>query len=157
MPSCWLKHNGQHVIQHVGVATPEFARDLKAGSAATSVGKRGIYLALYDTGANHTCVSPKIVEELSLPIKSRKLVSGVTGISEENVYRFHIGFTTIAIEQSDQELRISDFHLFDSPVTGQSLTANSALWKEFDVILGMDVLSQGILTINSNGTGSFSF
>lgn len=95
-------------------------------------GDRHEYIAVVDTGAVASCISPKVVNELHLDCVGSKQLSGIGGISRHN------------------EHLISLYLPEDIPFGLVQVTEASL--RDFDVLLGMDVIAYGNLEIN-NATG----
>jgi predicted aspartyl protease len=51
-----------------------------------------MYMALVDTGASSSCISPRVVTDLGLQPFGKIPVSGVHGAVPTNVYQFVVGF-----------------------------------------------------------------
>jgi predicted aspartyl protease len=101
--------------------------------------------ALLDTGASSTSLAPEAARKLALaPIESRD-VRTASGWHRARVYEFMIGFFPDA--QSAP-------YVLPEPVAGLELSFEGS---PFDILLGMDVISQGNLSIRRDGTFSFEF
>ena len=75
---------------------------------------------------------------------------GVSGLSYHNNYLFRVGFA-FGIPATGER---ADLHVFHPLVEGAELNVES---ENFDVLLGMDVISSGSLKIDGDGSFSFSF
>lgn len=94
--------------------------------------------AVWDTGANETMITKKIVKELGLKPFDQVQVSGFHGIETTNVYLIHIGLPT-----------------GDAVVDIEAMECQG---EDYDVIIGMDVISQGDFAFtNANDESVFSF
>ncbi len=94
--------------------------------------------ALIDTGANRSCISRRLASVCQLVPVSYMSVRSAQGISEANVYSADIKLPS---EISFKNVPVMEFN-------GGS---------DFDVILGMDILSQGDIAItNADGQMLFS-
>jgi hypothetical protein len=63
-------------------------------------------------------------------------------------YDFRIGFYSRREDGSTQ------FHILEKPVSGVALNVENVV---FDILLGMDVISQGDLIIRRDGSFTFEF
>jgi hypothetical protein len=85
--------------------------------------------AVWDTGATSSMISESLAKELKLEPEGSVKVSGVHGIEEAKIYTINLifgnGFTL-------DKLQVSE-------------AGNNA---GFDILIGMDVISQGILIID---------
>ena len=94
--------------------------------------------AMWDTGADTTIISSRIVRDLQLKPYKQGGIAGIGGASDSNVYLVHIlvptgDFVTYV------EVMESDF-------------------EDYDVIIGMDVITFGdLLVTNADGKTTFQF
>ena len=86
--------------------------------------------ALIDTGANRSCMSRRLVSVCNLEPISYMSVRSAQGISEANVYSVDF---TLSSEMQFCNIPVMEF-------SGGS---------DFDVIIGMDILSQGDIAITN--------
>ena len=100
--------------------------------------------ALIDTGATNTCLTPSAVEQLDILPVGMVEVMGIHGVEVVKQYCFQLGFMDYK-----QEMKI-----FTNPIEGTLLGIEN---PGFDVLLGMDVISQGTLWVRPNGDWSFEF
>jgi len=108
-------------------------------SFSSSEGKIVTTSAVWDTGANHSILSPKIVQELGLCAIDTKLVHG---INKSNC------LSDIVIAT----IRLTD----DLVLTGRRFSVNNI--PGTDVLIGMDIIMLGNFVINNtDGKSSFSF
>ena len=96
---------------------------------------------LLDTGADHTCVSRRLAQSLNLRPSGKVPVSGATGASEMSQYMIDLlpqfGQNSIAIT----EHMVTEF------------TSNSTA---YDMLVGRDIICQGVFTMDFSGRFSFS-
>jgi hypothetical protein len=109
--------------------------------------------ALVDTGAQVTSITEKAAQKLSLEPSGIVGIQGVGGPSYHNSYIFKLGF--VDLQQSELGYHRPHFHLLDREIEGPEF--DCGVDAEFDVLLGMDVLSIGTLTISNTGAFKFSF
>ena len=97
-------------------------------------------MALWDTGASHCFITEKVVVELGLTPISKTVVFHADGKSFQNVYMITLFLPNgLYIENVE-------------------VTETKALTNEFDVIIGMDIITQGDLAItNIGGKTLFTF
>jgi len=108
-------------------------------SFSSSEGKIVTTSAVWDTGANHSILSPKIVQELGLCAIDTKLVHG---INKSNC------LSDIVIAT----IRLTD----DLVLTGRRFSVNNI--PGTDVLIGMDIIMLGNFVINNtDGKTLFSF
>jgi hypothetical protein len=102
---------------------------------------------LIDTGATRSGVSRAVASALQLPRAGKLSITTPQGDYMARLLRFTLG-------------------LFPGPASGNQmpfildgefLGIESSPGAQFDVLIGMDVIGVGDLTINRTGTGSFSF
>jgi predicted aspartyl protease len=108
------------------------------------------YMALIDTGASCTAVSPKVISDLKLAPVSKQQISGVHGTHPTNLYQFQV---ILLIPQTQLPTGIVHANIFPFPVIGSEFMAPGA----FDVLLGRDVLCRGVFNMSFDGHASFSF
>jgi hypothetical protein len=103
------------------------------------------YMALADTGASSTCISPKVVADLGLLPMGKMPVAGVHGSVPTNTYQFNVG---IYFTQRAEASGIVSGQMFLAPVFGtEFVNAGTA----FDVLLGRDVLCRGMMSLSFDG------
>ncbi|MCF0178968.1 MAG: retroviral-like aspartic protease [Bacteroidales bacterium] len=93
---------------------------------------------MWDTGSTNTLITQDIVDELGLEPYGRAVVSDNSMVEECDTYLVHIGLPT-----------------GNTVLNLEVLLTNS---KDYDVVIGMDVITMGdfVLT-NANGKSVFSF
>lgn len=109
--------------------------------------------ALVDTGAQNTSITPHAAEALGLePIGSVR-VHGVGGSKLHLSYLFKIGL--VDLQRNELGYESPHIHMIDREITGAEFDCGPD--AAFDVLLGMDLLSIGTLTIANTGKFRFSF
>lgn len=94
--------------------------------------------AMWDTGADTTIISSRIVRELQLKPYKQGGIAGIGGASDSNVYLVHILLPT------------GDF--------ATNVEAMESDFEDYDVIIGMDVITLGDLLItNADDKTIFQF
>jgi hypothetical protein len=98
------------------------------------------YKALYDTGATHSTISPKVVRDLKLPSIGATNVGVGGGTLTTTSHLVNIGFPN---------------HVMFGMVR---VTAVTLFYRDIDVIIGMDIITQGDFAVtNYKGKTTFSF
>lgn len=111
---------------------------VKPAGTATATNATNQHIALWDTGANMTCLSNRLVSALGLKPISYQYSETAGGVVLMSVY-------------------IVDIALTDNVVV-QGLLVSSGDFGTTDVLIGMDIITQGNMTItNENGHTEFSF
>jgi hypothetical protein len=107
--------------------------------------------ALVDTGATATSISPGAASRLNLRPAGRRDVQTANGLRRSRSYEFQV-----AVLSATDGIVVSPTPFFVLP---NSIRENELLADafSFDILLGMDVISQGDLTIRRDGTYSFEF
>ena len=98
--------------------------------------------ALVDTGATHTCISEDLVQELALESYSMVPIVTAAGVTETKSYKIDL---------------LLDFEGHHAPI--ENLTVNSiptTKHQEWHILLGMDVILQGHLSISRGGLFAFA-
>ncbi|WP_428278118.1 retropepsin-like aspartic protease [Candidatus Palauibacter sp.] len=108
-------------------------------------------MALVDTGATRTCISPAVIQALDLDPVGKASVRSADGVTEKNVYDVHV---LVQLRPSDPNnpaagasaelltnLRVLEFEPSDSP---------------YNALIGLDILRRGVLTLSSDGHFSFA-
>jgi hypothetical protein len=109
--------------------------------------------ALIDTGAQGTSITLQAAEKLKLEPTGMIRVHGFGGPKDHNCYLFKVGF--VDLQQSELGYQTPAFHIVDTEIRGAEFDCGPD--ADFDVLLGMDVLSIGTLTVSHLGMFRFSF
>jgi len=88
-------------------------------------------MALIDTGASCTCVSAKVIQDLSLAPIGKQPVGGVHGHQPTNLYQFQV---VIVFPQSQLASGLMNANLSFHPVSGAEFVPPTP--GIFDVLLG---------------------
>ena len=111
-----------------------------------------VFSGLVDTGAQATCITSAVAEKVGLTPIGKVPIMGVSGLSYHNNYLFKVGFAFG--QPGATEVNMASVHIFDLPIQGAELNIGS---RNFDVLLGMDIINSGSLKIDGDGSFSFSF
>jgi hypothetical protein len=160
MPCIWGQHNGSQLFLVVSIL-PVTTNIIAGQSLAHPVPS---FMALVDTGATATGVSQACAAGAGLIPVSKVNVHGVAGIVAQNCYLFRLGFPIAvanapvsgaapSVPPPSPGLQQVSLHVVQKVIQGCEFSAGAG----FDVLLGMDVLSQGSLVVQGNQTFSFSF
>ena len=104
--------------------------------------------ALLDTGATRTCLTAKVIAQLGLPARGKLLVSSATSYPERRrAYGYSLGLFC-QTPTAAQTLYVLLFELVAPPFQDND---------NFDVLLGMDILSRGRLVFEPDHTFAFTF
>ncbi len=98
-----------------------------------------VYRGLIDTGANTTCITKRAAHSIGLRPRGKRRVGSVRDIDYHNQYRFELG----AFYDADG---VRGYYMFDE-VYGVEFRDND----DFDVLIGMDIIMRGDLTMGRNG------
>ena len=151
MPCLWLKHNNSQIFVKVGIIDASIIVDL-AGEVPPNL-QNHMFQALVDTGAQITMISKRAADKVGLRPIGMTSIIGVGGVREHRNYLFHVAFVLKRGEVSLGKMEV-DIHMFGDVIEGAELSSES---EDFDILLGMDVLSKCSLAIEGNGTFSLSF
>jgi hypothetical protein len=101
------------------------------------------FKALIDTGSHSTCIAEQVIHRLGLRPFGIKQMGNVYSVANHRTFLIRLGFS------------VSNSGLYVLPKTIVAPEIRSM--DHFDVLIGMDVISQGDLTVARNGTFQFSF
>lgn len=112
-------------------------------------GSRETCLALIDTGATRTCLTQALVGRLNLESKAKLLISSATtGPERRRAYGYTLGLFC-----TDRDGGVRTHYVIAHEFVAPWFADND----NFQVLLGMDLLSQGRLTFEPGGDFSFEF
>lgn len=151
MPEIRGRHNKNQILLDAVVidARRDLALTLSADDLSISLEP---LRALVDIGATATSITPQAAARLDLRMAGRRTVRTASGITNVPSYFFQIGFSfPSSVEPVSQA---TPFAVLPEPVIGSTLIFDSS---PFDILLGMDVISQGDLKVFRNGEFIFEF
>jgi hypothetical protein len=109
-------------------------------------------MALIDTGAGATCISPKVVNDLGLnPVGKVNMISA-NSVAPTNQYIFAVGFP-VGFQQLSTGAVSAAMNVFED-IAGLEFKPAGAT---YDVLIGMDIIMRGVLTVDFSRHWSFSF
>lgn len=129
------RHDGRRILLPVAVLRSENPADLT----------HSVFTGLLDTGATTSWISPRVIAELELVELMKERVSFAMSEETASVYLFRVGLFGDAA-------RTGLPYVF-AEVRGFRLRQRS----DFDVIIGMDLLSQGNFALSSSGKWTLEF
>lgn len=147
MPCIWGEFSNSQIILNVGIFPVDFIAKAKVGTAASL----DVFPALLDTGAQTTCITKNVAEKVGLDPIGKVPVQGVSGVADHNNYLFLLGFV---FGNPKKKQASGTAHIVETPIQGAELAIEGG---KFEVLLGMDVISMGSLSVQGNGHFSFSF
>jgi Aspartyl protease len=158
MPCVWLPHNNSQIFLNVGIIDASSVNIAAVPAIGGTLPPPAMFKALIDTGAQKTMISTKVVQTLGLKSIGEILIQGVGPHAEyHHGYLFHVAFALLPAG-SPPPLPGAQVQLMifthPNPIYGAELNLPGS---DFDVLLGMDIISTGSLKIEGNGTCSFSF
>ncbi len=151
MPCLWLQHNKSQIFLNVGIVDANTVVDLVGGNRPDI--QNNMFTALLDTGAQVTAISKRAADKLGLRPIGKVPIQGVGGLSYHNNYFFQVAMVIPIGEQNAGKIELA-VHIFHKPIEGVELNIAG---DQFDVLLGMDIISNCSLAIEGNGTFSLSF
>jgi len=106
------------------------------------------FTALVDTGAQRTCVTENVVQQLNLRRRGRVEIWNIKRPEEHFTYLFHVGIWPDA----EDNVPATVFGI-GSEIEGIDVGNN----RFFDVLLGMDIITQGSLHLRRDGSFEMGF
>lgn len=100
---------------------------------------------LIDTGAQITCVTRNAAQAVGLRPKGKRMLGNVHNIEPHTAYSFVLG-VWYEVDNGDPQNTTRGYYGFDA-VLGCDFKDNS----DFDVLIGMDIISQGDFSSKRNG------
>lgn len=118
-----------------------------------------MFKALIDTGAMGTCITVATAKKLSLQPVGKVPIQGVSGVKYHNNYLFHVGFLINIAPLPDpspdgQKVMNQELYMLPNQIQGAEFDSGQ---HKFDVLLGMDVIATGNLTVGSGGIFSWAW
>ena len=153
MPDIVGSHNGSQVFCSVVLLPVDRSQDLPDPQRLSRFPNFQVLKALIDTGAQGTSLTWQAAQKLALEPTGIIRVHGFGGAKDHNCYLFKVGF--VDLRETEFGLQSPMFHMVDREIEGAEFDCGPD--ANFDVLLGMDVLSIGTLTVSNTGKFKFSF
>ena len=153
MPDIVGPHNNSQVFCSVVLLPVERFEDSLNPQRLSQFPNLQVLKALIDTGAQGTSITLQAAEKLDLEPTGIIRVHGFGGPKDHSCYLFKVGF--VDLQQTEFGNQSPFFHMVDKEIRGAEFDCGPD--NDFDVLLGMDVLSIGTLTISHTGKFKFSF
>jgi hypothetical protein len=113
--------------------------------------------ALIDTGATTTMITSRVAAAIGLRAVNRLSYHGLDGPSWRPGHLFHLAFLAGVIQEvdlvQDQGMPMDRLLVCAKVINGGEITNTPS----FDVLIGMDIISTGTLTVSKGGSFSFDF
>lgn len=116
--------------------------------------KGGIFTALFDTGATSTCINEKVVKRLGLSSIGKTAINSASHANHEvSIYKIVVAIThqQVINKKVLPDGKIISLDIASVPISSFQLVNAVQLpptGKEFDVIIGMDIISTGLIVLN---------
>jgi len=91
------------------------------------------YAALIDTGASCTCITDKVVGEIGLKPTGKASMQSASHVEDRNIFIVDFAFPFGGAVFMRQGMQVMEFSSFEN---------------DFEILLGMDVITGGSLTIS---------
>jgi hypothetical protein len=151
MPSIQGRHDGRAAYVEVAIVDAARYREYKQSQEPVLTGVRP-FTALIDTGATSTMITRSVVRTLGLQPATKVLYHSKDGLSWTPAYLFHVVFYP-PVPSAHNVRAVSRTFVFKRVITGGEIEDQPS----FGVLLGMDVITSGELTISSDGSFMFKF
>lgn len=164
MPCIWGVHSGVGQLFCVAAIIPHTIGPAPMGSIFPGAGAmvQGAN-ALIDTGATGTCISQRLAQRQNLSPIGKVMVHGVSGPAQHNSYAFKIGFPFALAPGAPSPPGMppppttgalpGQLHVMERVIQGSEFHGAG----NFDILIGMDVISMGSLVVLGNGSYCFAF
>ncbi|MEQ1929369.1 MAG: retropepsin-like aspartic protease [Parvularculaceae bacterium] len=134
------RHDGRQILLTVVVVS-----DLAADPTGAVSIRMEPLRALLDTGATSSSITPNAAHRIGLTPAGLRYVNTAGGMRRVPYFAFRIGILKDGAGAP---------FVLDEPISGSAFTLET---MNFDILLGMDVISLGDLAIRRDGTWSFEF
>ena len=130
------------LFNQVGVFLPVTPEEAKAQNIQLKE-----YLAIWDTGATHSAITKKVVDDLKLQPTGVREIRHAGGKSSNNTYLVNIALPNRVIVP---HIRVTEVQLIPDDNVSDD--------KQPQLLIGMDIISLGDFAVtNANGKTTFSF
>jgi aspartyl protease len=106
------------------------------------------FKALFDTGAQVTCISQRVAAKVGLVPRGRGTIVSASETTETNIFLFNVGFVMASVPGDGPGTFSGGMSVF-GPFEG--LEIHSEPSDDVDVLIGMDVLARGEFSIGFDG------
>lgn len=137
------RHNGVRLILPAVVTPPAYAPNASDQIRVD---------ALIDTGATSSGLRSDIADRLDLPVKGNKRVHTANGILMSDEFLFRVGLIIGDYLDPDFSPDRTLPYVIDTPILGFGLQGGFS----YPLLLGMDVISAGDLTVRRSGVATFA-
>jgi len=157
MPFVEGEHDGRQAITEVAIIDAARYKEHQQSKGRIFRGARR-FRALIDTGATCTMITSRVVLEAKLGFVNKKLFRIADGIEDwRPAYLFHVAFYGARLQDGDSEedgiSMVDTIYRCTKEINGGEIKDEDS----FDVLLGMDVISTGTLTIHPAGKFRFEY
>lgn len=123
--------------------------DVSIGAYGCHPDERRAVKALVDTGATRTCITASMIQALGLQPRGKLIVASATSHAERRrAYGYSLGLFCF-----DERSRHDTLYVVEHEFVAPPFQDND----NFSVLLGMDILSQGRLVFERDGSFAFDF
>ncbi len=108
---------------------------------------RFVYPALFDTGAQKTMISEKVVTDLKLQSIGEEDITGISGIAKTEIYMIRLDIPI------DQRVVLEDGEIgMHTSLFGKQLSVAKLPFRHngWDVLIGMDIIVINHITMHGN-------
>lgn len=106
------------------------------------------FTALVDTGAKRTCVSQNVIQQVGLKSRGKIPVGNVKRTEEHHTYLFYVGVWPATLDETPSAV----FGIGD-----EIMGIGGGDSRYYDVLLGMDIIAQGSLRLDLDGSFELAF
>lgn len=153
MPDIAGSHNGSQVIVPVVLLPVDSFQSRQNPQWLSKPAGMQVLNALIDTGAQGTCITQNAASKRGLEPSGILPIQGIGGPKLHSVYIFKVGF--LDLQETELGLQTPNFYIVEREITGAEF--DCGVNANFDVLLGMDILSIVTLTISNTGKFRFTF
>ena len=153
MPDILEQHNCSQVFVPVVLLPVERFEETLDPQWLGKTANLQVLNALVDTGAQSTNITENAARKLGLEPSGMTGIHGVNGPAYRNYYIFKLGF--VDLQKDERGFQKPSIHMIDREIVGPEFDCGAD--ADFDVLLGMDILSIGTLTITHTGKFKVSF
>jgi hypothetical protein len=156
MPITWGRHDNKQIFLDVVILGAADAALVHHGQSPSRLQQ---FKALVDTGATGTCITPQTATKMGLAPIGKMAIQGVSALNTTTAICFILALWSRR-RRSRWPMRAvrSNFSknciCYPRPIQGAEFDAGG---HGFDVLMGMDVITSGALTVGGNRTFSWAW